>query len=654
MGSFDGFESPVYDEVTYWEDFFPTNVTKLQGTGGSVAIQVLDKFGISVVEGATDGSDLPGMDIKNMQASQALNISLAAEIIDDGLKEVYINGAGTAEFVTIGENTAEDLDVRYTIPSSTLKSPIDLVIVRGYDPPVRRWLGNEVNYLKDKVIYGVPDDVINNVCGGGLLLKTAYITFDDLVLTSTYQEVTGYETSGGGALSHFDNHTGFIFKIDNDNPDTVSWSVSNTTRQFIDISTGLLDVLMDYYGDSAGDNAGCWAYTIEGGCSSETKIGPFRHPDAGILDENDNPMQMNDFESVARVFFLGREIISASAFLSETTLSVRHEKSIMEVPSDDWTSSGETDPNSSDFGKISICFKRVVHTNESALYALSKRTINTYSFYDQAGNFVSSSPSSAGEWIVDFAGKRMGWVVEKMWLEVIRNKPCIVVNDEAGNALAAAGKLNITAYPVFTSDNPAPIGTAEGDTGVLFDQEEGFIDSNPTTLQEWTETSDFILEAKRIGNVVEVNLPFLEEGEVADAAAEIWKLYDESNNIQVKTFVCGPGTDVNLGDSYGDGIINSIEYSYQDSSSYNVTITTGPKLERALGLSQSIFQLETEEVNTSGIITQIAGNGSTYTIHTPRFGSLPAYNGTIEDFQVGDKVNITMHNHPKISFGGVY
>ncbi len=614
-------ESPGYDDVNYWSQF-PDGVNQLDGTGGSVAVQVLDTFDINHV--VTAGSDLPGMDLKNVQASQAINISLGMEILNGRFVEVHANNLGVVEETVIG-GPPGSLDVRHSISSVTLESPIDSVIITGYDPPISRRIGGEVDYLRNKQIYGVPDDVINNVCGGGLLLKTAYITFDDGVLNANYQDIIG-------DLGVFDNLTGFIFVIDNQASDTVSWSASNTTREFIVIGGAQL---LNHFTDYFGGKGACW-YTSGDVCYSPIRLGPFRHYDWEIKAD------VNDFESVARVFFLGREIISASAFGDETTLSVRHEKSIMEVPSDDWAADELAG------GSPKICFKRVVHTNESALYALSKRTINTYSFYDQVGNFVSSSPSSAGEWIVDFAGKRMGWLVEKIWVEVIRNKPCIVVNDEAGNALLEASRINISAYPVITTDEPAPIASDAG----LVNQESGYIDNDPVTVQSWEETSTFALNLLRRGNVIEITVPFLDDP--SSLAVAIKKLYTESKNVSLNSFICGPNSSPNLGGSYLGGIINSIEYSYQDSGSYLITVTTGPKLERNIGLSQSLFILDTEDVQTSGIVTQCANNGVHYVVRTPRFGVLVAYSGVIEDFQVGDKVNVTIHNHPKVSFGGVY
>ena len=627
-------DSPSYDEVDYWSGFFPTDATSLVGTGGSVAIQVLDKFDIPYI--GPGGGSLPGMDIKGMQASQALNLSLSEELKNDVFLEAYMGGDGIVRFFEVGGSPGT-VNSWFSFSTNSLKTPLDTVIISGYDPPLTRWTGEAVNYLKNKEIYGIPDDVINNVCGGGILNKVAYIVFEDGVESSSYDSIIG-----GVTLGRFDNHIGFIYVIDNppDPAGTISWSISNSTREFIDITSNIPTSFINYTGDPTGDNSGCWYNATLVGCSNTLKLGPFTKYDSTREEE------VPDFQQISRIFFIGQEVMSVSALAGEGgSLSARHEKQVLSVPPEDFTINEDLTT-----GTVDICFKRVKSINETALYNIADQSLSQISFYDQAGNLVTTIPGGTGyNWIVDFAGRRMGWLVEKMYVEVIRNRPCITVNDEAGNALSAAQKITIDAVPVFTTDSPAPIAVSEGG---LVDQEAGMIDNDPTTLQEYTDTVDFQLEALRQGSVVDISLPFLEDGQLLTMANKLLSLYNE--DAEITTYMCGPDSDPQLGGSLEDKIINSIEYSYQDSSAYNITIVTGPIMEKNMGFTSSLFQMETETVSTEGNITQIAGNGYNYTVKTNKFGSLPAYSGIREDMEVGDRVQVTIHNHPKVSFGGEY
>lgn len=646
VGGFSIDDSPAYDQVEYWAGFFPTDAASLAGTGGSVAIQVLDKFDIPYEESGRTGGSLPGMDIKGMQASQAFNLSLAEELKDSVFLEAHMDGDGVVRFSEVGGDPGT-INTWFSFSTDSLKTPLDTVIISGYDPPILRWRGNGLDYLKNKSIYGIPDDVMNSICGGSILYKIAYIVFEDGIESSSYGSIIG-----GVEIGRYDNHIGFIYIINNPGGVDVSWSISNSTREFIDITSNMPTAFINYTGDPTGDNPGCWYNATPVGCSNTIKLGPFIKYDPN-REEN-----VPDFQQIARIFFIGREVISVSSFGGEGgSLAARHEKKVANIPPEDFTIEEDLAT-----GEIQICFKRVRSVNETVLYNLADQALEQISFYDQAGNLVETIPGGTGyTWVVDFAGRRMGWLIEKMYVEVIRNRPCITVNDEAGDALTHAGNLTITAMPVFTTDNPAPIALAstdpladsiELDTDGLVDQEAGMIDNNPTTLQEYTDTTDFKLEALRQGSVVEISLPFLENNQLQTMADQLLGLYNE--DAQVTTYMCSPTSDPNLGGLYNDRIINSIEYSYQDSSSYQITVVTGPRMEKNMGFASSLFQMETETVSTEGVITQVGGNGYNYTVKTNKFGSLPAYSGIKEDMEVGDRVQVTIHNYPKVSFGGKY
>ena len=93
-------------------------------------------------------------------------------------------------------------------------------------------------------------------------------------------------------------------------------------------------------------------------------------------------------------------------------------------------------------------------------------------------------------------------------------------------------------------------------------------------------------------------------------------------------------------------VINEISYSYSDSSSYLITISTGPKYQTVGSFNDSKYQLRTEDVTRDGVVLQDAGNGAEYVVRVDGFGEITALNMILDDISVGDRVNIRIFNNP--------
>ena len=106
-----------------------------------------------------------------------------------------------------------------------------------------------------------------------------------------------------------------------------------------------------------------------------------------------------------------------------------------------------------------------------------------------------------------------------------------------------------------------------------------------------------------------------------------------------------------LEQQFGDGVINSISYSYQDSSNYLITITTGSKfIDAGTNFSDSsIWTMDVESITREGVVTQVAGNGIHYVVHVNGLGDYIAVNTIFNQMppEVGDRVTIEINNVPK-------
>lgn len=254
----------------------------------SVAQLVLETFGIPFNLSNVLGGSLPGMDIRNQDATTMIKLSLSAELLDTppagstrtggpGFGEVEIDESGIARFYIAGETPAINLDIRYCIPTSQITNPADLVIIRGYDPPPRRELRTSFDGLKNKEIMDYKD-CAEDSCDESIVSQYATITYDDPQLDQVYLDdiVNSYE------LQAFETLMGYVIDLDMPaitepylpgpglirNPNYipgVKITFGDTTKEYIKMSATLFNA--STLGGSITDEDGNIT-SIEGGSSS--------------------------------------------------------------------------------------------------------------------------------------------------------------------------------------------------------------------------------------------------------------------------------------------------------------------------------------------------------------------------------------------------
>ena len=274
-------------------------------------------------------------------------------------------------------------------------------------------------------------------------------------------------------------------------------------------------------------------------------------------------------------------------------------------------------------------------------------------------------------------GGSLGYKVinNKMCIVVERKRPSIDVFDPLGNALSLAQQVSIEYTPIVIVDLPSPIAYAGTDPLSSIDgtrtipaegiirQEDGILDSDPTTDQDLEDSELSILQDNTKGATIDITLPFafgtvpdpsrpqgeLQGTECLEIARNFFAL--QSQVITTHSLVLGPDSIPRLGDSFtlpnGEiGVINEINYSYSDSSQYLITITVGPEYLTAGSFNDSKYQLRTEDVSREGMIIQDAGNGTEYTVRVEGLGEFPSLLMVLEDVSVGDKVGLRIYNNP--------
>lgn len=677
----------------------------------------------SVLGGSLPGMDIRNQDpttwLKQSLASELLDTppTGSSRTGAAGFAEVEIDEEGIARFYMVGRTPASNLDIRYCIPTSQIVQPADLVIVRGYDPPPSRVLRDPFDGLKNKIIMDYKD-CSEESCDENIVSQYATITYDDPQLDQNYLDdiVNSYE------LQAFETLLGYL--IDLDMPDIsehngLKITFGDTTKEYLRFTASNLNATV--LGGTLTDDTG-QITTIDSGSSGLTQgvttgAGESGTVNAIVTDVN----ARGDKCTVSETALSGASIvIKAEQFLRLNKFGIEESDFIGVV---DVVFSGHkvqslTVSPGFPSGGIAGLMKTVVRPNKE-LISLDQGKNWTYT-WDENGDItvnlfqvleddftayvcgVYANPGSVGTGTVDIVtyttdnlwipeavgadatlglvcgiGDSLGYKVvnNKMCIVVERKKPSIDVFDPLGNALSLAEQISIEYTPIVVIDLPAPIAYAA--TGPLTSidgtrtiaaegiirQEDGIVDSDPTTDQDLEDSETSILQDNTKGATIDMTMPFafgtqpdpsrpqgvLQGTECLQIARNFLAL--QSRVTTTHSVVLGPDSIPRLGDSFtlpnGEvGVINDISYTYSDASQYLITATVGPEYMTAGSFNDTKYQLQTEDVTREGMVIQDAGNGAEYTVRVEGLGEFPCLLMVLEDISVGDKVGVRIYNNP--------
>jgi hypothetical protein len=268
--------------------------------------------------------------------------------------------------------------------------------------------------------------------------------------------------------------------------------------------------------------------------------------------------------------------------------------------------------------------------------------IDPYSAYSTGATSVLTGQGV----ILPIAETKAIWVTE-IWVSVELETPSIVVYHPDGwnnKARSIAETLNYQLAPLVVVDEPAPIAF----NGTIIDQVPGIKDHDPTTAQNFEDTPLETALEKMDGGGQSLSMSFLDEEQARRLSDALYRYYNSGDGTQA-TYVCGPGTNVELGGpAPNGGIVNSITYSYQDSNSYTISVNSGPKI--VGGFAQvsggpTPKQAENDS-SAKGTVIQDMGNHIFYKVRIDGYGDRIAVNMSPNVIRVGDKVNCSINNNP--------
>jgi len=598
----------------------------------SLAVAVLDHYGIPVMGSA--GGALEGLDIRGADALGVIKASLAQEF-PGHYTEVYCNENGVAEFVNVGEEVC-DLDIRYSMPSAKANNPVELVVVRGGDIPPKRKVLAPIDGLKNLKCWSYGDSVYD-ACTKSYYQRYLTCIYDDPREGGEYKD----EIDNLYDVKAWENIIGYIKDVHI--PDDMDVAFDGSGRKLI--SLGDLNSIMSK--PHSGRNTEIWGCLEEG---SYREYDPVRREYADsdpwmyfgpislgpILDEFGTPI----IDGVDQVFYTGRKIESLlppieTARLSGFSAGRRLRLTLGDMLVYSFSAGTNYVWELTSDGVVKLYFR--FHKRSAPVPAYPGQQLYDYYVECANGNCVSLD------------GESNGVRIHNVMVSLRVRKPGILITSK-GRSPARRG-VKVTYRPVVIVDPPPPIAVAGAMNGTI-NQREALQDRDPRTTQRL-----YLTDQERIkdfcGNVLELNFPWLKAdnrdpdsfGEGVAVAEAVYAMAHDETTFSTH-YICGPNSEPKLGAVGPDGnIVNSISYSYQDGSQYLINVETGPKWAGIGGGVGQPYYKATETISREGRVTQVLGHGL-YVVDIPVLGSYIAINFTVDEWEVGDFVNVEIRNNP--------
>lgn len=710
----------LVDENQFDSDF----PSRPQDENTSLATHIIKNiFELELDEASENiGGYLPGYDVKNRDAYQVIQLSLATELKDKKLYECHADENGIVKFYLIGENRSDiSSDVLYDITTSQMKQKCDNVVVTGYDPPAKKIVrgpyslftfasqyarqdevGDPLSIYYDPEINDYPNYwVLGDILGleACKIYKQGYIEFGKPWLNDEYKlSANGAGVGGNFIYDHkaFEKIVGWLYKVE------VPFYEQGSTQVELQ-NKALRYVSLDSFGDLQHRNWVDNTFYKPQVCSTGQELDFTK----GVyLPKSDS----KKFLGVREVYLYGYEL--KSIYPDE-----HYDDSLDEiVPGDvDFIvdletqmkepiklSSGQDyivakDPTDS-LGRYKIIFSCNVSPNwidkfggligdgANATFRISPSSI--YSKNDQGeltdpevenddffgitevrgilrdGQTEADNTTPHYAAIFPMGEGTSGYALEysidqssdaKIVVVYDWDNPCISILDQRRSnevTKEALENVKVDLYAVITKDLPPPIAYCHGGSTITLDPRQQIPDLDFSTVENLSG-SDYqkALEGLENGDV-KIVLPFLScTGNPWDSCTDLENaaefIYELQNDIVTSTtYVCKPNAAPVLGEIIDDKTINSISYSYQDSSQYLISVQAGPKWQGIGGWDSSVYQNKTERVQVEGVVRYVYPDNMKCLVQLERIGLLECANGQIDPLEVGDTVKVTVYNNP--------
>lgn len=354
----------------------------------------------------------------------------------------------------------------------------------------------------------------------------------------------------------------------------------------------------------------------------------------------------------------------------------------------------EINPSAYESGKPMYAFRAAAPSSESIKYGDQPWQNNVYAtgqlltmVYNRYGGTGQTLSTYGGDY--NPPGYLMGidnslFLLHDIWAKATVNRPGIHIQGHGRGVDSLLPTIKLKVMPVYRVDFPAAYAAAGEEwpaTGCDYciDPYAELLDSKYCEVRVDEPTCSEKLQEASKGNVIDITLPFLFPdfskydpqpggstggsreaftescGHCARVAKFLWnyiKKYKDNPNKSY-TYICGPPKSQSEVPQLGYSIkvpggdtrcVNSISYSYSDSSAFTVNIEVGP-VHVASAMSGRLTKKRTSDITIRGKIVSHE-YGALYKVDIPGLGVVKAWNIDTHPWDTGDRVDVTLYNHP--------
>jgi hypothetical protein len=695
----------VIDEATFDRDF-PSSPKAMESAGaGSLAAYILTTIFSLPLDSSSGriGGSLPGYDVMNRDAYQIIQLSLAEELKYEKIYECHTDGNGTVKFYPIGvDSFSPGRSLLYAFETAELKQQCDSVVVTGYDPPQKKFFRGSYDLFTFANTYS-PDDFLNKSspfydadlgsyplpwCWTEVLgpkactfAREGYIEYGNPFWdNSHFDAMKKMEDAGVVKPREFEQMVEGLYEITIPFYREGSTQVEfrNTTPRYVDLKEGFGNLIPRVWKSG---NAYYSQY-----CLGEQEVSRSDYAKYGVVLPRSNERKFRGVKEVCVYGIQLNTIAPAEIFntASRTASKDPNYDFVVDINSlqpepfklnqgDDYIVVKDGDKSDSlyriifahnmnpvwaaDFGgsvagatkNLKISTSCIYETNPTDITVASYNRVSQ-NFFAEAGTSKSaflrsgetiSTQTMSNACIFPTGEGTTGYVVQKIVVVYEWENPCVAILDQSDLVTLDNLKLvKINLHPIIIKDLPPPVSR----NGVLLDPRQSMLDLDVTTFENlsanpWNQAMSGLENGD-----VSLTLPFLEADECNKVSRMILRMQQD---VQVQTtYVCDPSATPELGQVIDGKTINSIDYSYQDSSQYLITIQAGPLWQGIGGWDQSSYKNQTDQVQAEGVVRGVFDNNMRCQVFIPKFGVIECVNATKDLLEKGDTVKVTLRNNP--------
>lgn len=610
---------------------------------------ILERYGIPSQN--VTGSNMSGYDIKSQDATNILKLSLLAEGEGGYFPEVYCGPDGVARLVKVGQPIGvdpglEDCFLKQT--NSVHQKTIDHVLVRGKKALPRRSQKGSVDVMGAGYVYqpSVSCPPGTRSTKNEIIGREAWAVFQRSMQSEQTQDLLK------AAVDKTNWETLVAYKMTfSDIPNYCSMSPSQTTPKDVSLQYGgqLNSSFVVDLGDTFDDAGGV------------TDISGVNAHGAPVLDLVTGTQLLSQFSSVlsnvtgydfddnTQYCLLSNEcgIYGLSQGQNWYLLPAGENTAEVYIRGSNSSTISARAFDRPDFATLpsTVHYFRLKGSvkNISSISDMIKANIGPEENgdpFDSLGGVQHNNPFRSQ--IVAGLGGNFGLETSGLYLSYSVARPSIMIRSKYGNAWDVASRLaanGIGYVPVYIYDPPPKTAWANAGEVTLVTppnppQDEGDRYEVDSPLDE--------LE----GSVLDISAPYLSDDQSLSLASTISTLINNEPGEFASYSYRSGGYNLLPGMQFEGGIINTIEFSYQDKSVMSTNISTGPVYYPIGSYPDSQYVKRSETITRNGTIVAGSNASGQFIVNVDGLGRYEAISSIFEPIYPADKVEVRIMNVP--------